>query len=381
MGAGTTPRPNPDRGSAPANVDDVVATVGVGLDSSALAAASADLRRVLAWTDTTTWPEVAWQASALTPTGSPLEFVFSSDRKAIRYTAEVAGPEVAPADRLHRAELLLVERSKAWRLERSSALDAFGRRLQDGHLCSGAWIGGRHDNTGSSHKLYLEVAEGPRAETAADDLRRRALGDEPLMSTGRPQLRLVGLDRDRSRLELYYRVRGNCIEDLWRLLGRVGLDGRFPALLTALQQVAGRPFRDRLPGPKFGVSLCVDEASASVLAVTLFLSSRRLWGDDDRIGRQLDLAWDLHQSGSRPCDPPGSFAGRPGLVVHNQHGSVAGSIGGRRSVHNMAALTIAAVGEPVLQLGVSAPPLALANDHITSATNRLGSTVVIYSSS
>src|SRR6266487_6459796 len=59
---------------------------------------SRGLVQILQWTETSKWREVAWSFSRLTGDGFPIEFTLSSLDATVRYTAEVAGPEVAEVE-------------------------------------------------------------------------------------------------------------------------------------------------------------------------------------------------------------------------------------------------------------------------------------------
>src|SRR5262245_59487706 len=73
--------------------------------SSALARrAEASLGVLLNGVRSSCWPEVAWQFSQLTGDGFPVEFAFSSADDVLRYTVEVAGPELPNSRRLGCAE-------------------------------------------------------------------------------------------------------------------------------------------------------------------------------------------------------------------------------------------------------------------------------------
>jgi hypothetical protein len=98
------------------------------------------------------WPEISHRLSLLTNTGIPVEFSWSTRHTALRWTAEVAGPEVPKADRLSIAsELAGVE--TGW-LEEIQA----GR-----HLRYGAWLGGRHRGDTDELKVYGEFPTGAPA--------------------------------------------------------------------------------------------------------------------------------------------------------------------------------------------------------------------------
>src|SRR4051812_41850507 len=90
--------------------------------------------------EASTWPEVVTRWSRLTPIGFPVEFTVGEDDAVLRWTAEVAGPELAEADRLPLAVRLLAEAGQALPRELTNILHAAqcGRTLR-----FGAWIGGR----------------------------------------------------------------------------------------------------------------------------------------------------------------------------------------------------------------------------------------------
>lgn len=325
---------------------------GSELDRAVSEQARRSLAHVLAWrepaaaADSRRYPTVE---SGLTPTGSPLEFVFSSDRAAIRYTAEVEEPGTDPSTRL----------ATACSLYRDLSGHAVDRdpyhtlaRLQQGPLRFGAWFSGRHDPTGDRYKLYAEIADGPEGADAADRLRGRLLGPERLMTTGVPQLRLVGFDPARNRIELYYRVRGSRPEDLFRLMHRVGFEHRFGDLLDAVRPHARDAPEHRLPGSKFGLSYSVEVATSTVLATTIFFSSRRLWGSDAQVERQFRSMASAPQGGAL-----GIAGSLPAYLrfIDSLPSPTGASARPRRSRHNIAAFAVAPIGPVAFQLGVAAP--------------------------
>ena len=110
------------------------------------------------------WPEIAHRLSLLTNTGIPVEFSWSTRHTALRWTAEVAGPETPKADRLAIASRL-------------AGIDAgWLEEIQAGrHLRYGAWLGGRHDGETEELKVYVELPAGvpvvaPVRHPAVDDL-------------------------------------------------------------------------------------------------------------------------------------------------------------------------------------------------------------------
>ena len=110
------------------------------------------------------WPEISHRLSLLTNTGLPVEFSWSSRYTALRWTAEVAGPETPKEERLAIAsEVAGID--AAW-LEEIQA----GRRLR-----YGAWLGARHHAERDELKVYGEFPTGapapvPVRHPALDDL-------------------------------------------------------------------------------------------------------------------------------------------------------------------------------------------------------------------
>jgi hypothetical protein len=110
------------------------------------------------------WPEIAHRLSLLTNTGLPVEFSWTSRQVAVRWTAEIAGPETPKDQRLAIAgELASID--VEW-------LEA----LQVGHrLRYGAWLGGRHRGGTDQFKVYGELPAGAPPPPPADHPSLRAL--------------------------------------------------------------------------------------------------------------------------------------------------------------------------------------------------------------
>lgn len=123
----------------------------------------ATLERVLAWTSSTAWPEVAWTFSALAG-GSPVELVWRPGRPGLYWTAEPAGPEVGADDRLQVA--FDIAASLGAHLDRAEA----SRALAGGSSPWPAWVSGRHRGETDAAKLYLQVS-GPGASEAFAEAR------------------------------------------------------------------------------------------------------------------------------------------------------------------------------------------------------------------
>lgn len=145
---------------------------------------------------------IAWQTSALTGDGFPLEFAVTSGDTELRYTTEITTPLEAPTQRLALAQQRLQQ------LTQADIPDAFLGPLhqmqQGAQLRYGTWVGGRHGLTGDSYKLYVEVPASPLATFRRQLLDLQIpypmLPDRPLL------LRMLGYNLTSRRLEAYFRV-------------------------------------------------------------------------------------------------------------------------------------------------------------------------------
>ncbi len=298
-------------------------------------AATRALDVILAGVRGSCWPEVAWRFSALTAGGCPLELSFSSGDPGIRYTAEVAGPEVDNRQRLAIAEEILA------RLAPGSTLPAELRRRvvemqADGELGWGAWLGGRHDTGGSRYKLYMEA---PRDSDPAARLGADLLGAPPPLAHRRPRLEGLGYEPGAGRVELYYRLPGLAAWETGVLLVRAGLGARQADLLGLMAMAFDRPMLPTLPRHRFGFSYTLD-ASGGPVALTLFCYAFDVLGNDARARRALlelgpGLGWS--QEGYREVSRP--LAAVETAPTH----------------HSVVAFTVAAGGPPVLTIGLAPP--------------------------
>ncbi|WP_127588328.1 hypothetical protein [Paenibacillus koleovorans] len=188
----------------------------------------------------------------MTGDGYPVELGFTSGGgEAIRYTVECAGPEVEPCLRLDLALAACADAAgMAWPGE---IVDRLRQAQAWGRLEYGTWISGRHGPEGDAFKLYVEVPAGgsPAAEAWARDV----LGDAPLLPSGTPMLRMIGVDAAAARIELYYRAHGLQPWEVRRLLGRLGLASQADALLDLVEALAERSATERLPFAQSGFSL------------------------------------------------------------------------------------------------------------------------------
>jgi hypothetical protein len=224
---------------------------------------------------------VAWRFSHLTASGCPVELSFSTADPALRYTAEIAGPEVDPQPRLQRCCALLSELAGGQRIP--EALSAELTELQAAHqLDWGAWVGGRHDGSNSRYKLYAEVAR----DAACAGFVARRLGTAALPRHRHPRLEGVGHELPSRLTELYFRLDGLDIGDTGVLLASAGLGDRQRELLALMETVYQRPMVPHFPQHPFGVSLAT-AADYGVVAVSVFAYAIDVFGDDAAARRAL----------------------------------------------------------------------------------------------
>jgi hypothetical protein len=276
-------------------------SVLAGVAPDAVREARPALDAILAGLRSSPWPEVAWRFSRLTASGNPVEFSFSTADPALRYTAEVAGPEVDAESRLVRCATLLTELSS-------------GQSVPDGLLADiaalqasvaptwGAWIGGRHDGRRSRFKLYADIPHG--ADTTG--LLTRYLGYPHLLRDCGSRLEGIGHEVQTGLTELYFRLDGLDVADTGVLLADSGLGQRQRDLLALMETVYGRRMRPHLPTHPFGVSIATAPGHG-VVAVSVFAYAIDVFGDDAaarralvRVAPQLNWTADAYRALSAP---------------------------------------------------------------------------------
>ena len=210
--------------------------------------------------------------SELTGDGFPVEFVFSSLDTAVRYTSEVAGPGLAPGQRLRCACDLLgaLGQPAAFPLP----------TLQEGcaGLRWGAWIGGRHTSASDRYKLYAEAPESltPAARSELD----HALGGyRTLLESHAYVLRMTGFDPASGNLEFYFYGRAMEPQELRKLLFFSGLASQEEDFFSLLEEASQHPARLRLPGTQHGLSVSLGRGG-DVETFTFFVFARSLFGTD-----------------------------------------------------------------------------------------------------
>ena len=281
------------------------------------------------------WKEVAWAFSRLTGDGFPVEFAFSCDDEALRYTAEIAGPEQDNAERLDCAEQLLLQLGAPPLPETTRAAL---HNVQKGRALEfGAWIGGRHGADGDRYKLYVEV---PRAGSPEDSrLVQSLLGEKPLLPGRSLQLLMIGHEPGSSRIELYFRIGRLEPWEVELLLQRAHLASRKEELLSFLEEAHGYSAQQTLPGTNLGCSFSISTPGGPPV-LSLFAYARSIFGGDMRTRQRLiELGalrgWDL-RSYARLSEP---------LALRNDW----------RTLHGMVSFVVPPQGSLVLHIGLRPP--------------------------
>ena len=230
------------------------------------------------------WADVAWRFSRLMAGGSPIEFVFSSKDTALRYTVEVAGPELSEHARVDAACDLL---GRLGHPVPAAELVREWRNLQAGFALKwGAWVGVRYGSTGERVKIYVEAPRGMRASSVPK------AAHPPLAGS---RLHMIGYEPALGREELYFsRVLTDRCE-LETLLQVVEWSGQRQALLAGFTDVCGMPVESLRRWVTLGYSIACQGETESV-ALALFVRTKAVVGGAPALRRKL-LKWQF-QSGS-----------------------------------------------------------------------------------
>lgn len=230
------------------------------------------------------WPEVAWCFSRINGDGFPLEFTFSSAEDGLRYTVEIAGPELGESHRLAAAL-----KWAGWETL-PSATARWLKSWPADPLRWGAWGGGFHSETGSRRKIYLEVPLGAELPSRAAILPRASW-------------RFIGLTHGGQECEFYFRKDQLETAEVGRLARELSLRECFAPLCEQVAATLPWPIQSRLLPTNAGFSL------APGRALSLFTYGTCLWGGDGSIRRHLlELAakngWDfrLYEEVTRPLE-------------------------------------------------------------------------------
>jgi hypothetical protein len=297
---------------------------------------------LLAGIETSPWSEVAWSASSLTGDGYPVELAFTSTGEAIRYVAEVAGPEMGEHQRLDQA-LAVLSRLGVWDMpclpggQAASILPQLRRLQVAGRLTYGVWVGGRHARLGDTFKLYVEVPDVDSPHLPA--LVCPFLGNQPLLLHHTVRLRMIGYELNTGRTEFYYRSDRLEPWEVARLMSRVDLTAAMDSLLDLIEDITGSSLARLLPSSQAGFSLSMLPNDGPTV-FSLFFFARHILGGDGQIRRRLlavaaRRGWPLqdYEAISRP------LAERTG--PHTKHGILS--------------FVIASRGSPMVHIGLRPP--------------------------
>jgi hypothetical protein len=210
------------------------------------------------------WPELVDRWSVLTPSGCPIELTLGEDDNVLRWTSEIAGPEVAES---HRVGLVARRLTAAGQAVRPPLLSTLLRLQQGCELKYGAWLGGRSRRDGVCRfKLYAEVPAMPHGGLRLPPPLSDAIALPPPGWT----LRMIGFEPLGGRAELYFRLPGFDREALRRFFTAAG----HAYALGALERCLPDGLR-RLIGRRLGASVAIGEDGTIDLA--LFVSARTLF--------------------------------------------------------------------------------------------------------
>jgi hypothetical protein len=224
-----------------------------------------DLAAVVAQLGQSAWPEMVERWSRLTPTGFPIEFTVTDADPLLRWTAEIAGPEIVDA---HRFSLVARRLAMAGQPVPPLLLTALQAVQQGRDLRYGAWLGGRAiDDTRSRFKLYGEIPAGVSCHhLPLPPALREATAHAPHGTLPR----MIGIEPGRSRIEIYLRLPALEFDDLRPLLSAAGhvhgLDALACRLPDGMRRLAGR---------RLGISLA--SGATTAIEVALFVSARSLF--------------------------------------------------------------------------------------------------------
>ena len=231
--------------------------------------AASTLRDALGPIGASTWPEVAWRSSPLTGTGYPVELAWASRDAALRWTSEVAGPEVPTHERLP-----LCGSAAASLTGMALAVSAWTAIQRERSLSWGAWLCLRLLGGERRAKVYVELPPHSRLPQPWAKTSDRLAGAVPGLLW-----RMAGCNEDGS-LELYARVPQPRSALLPTLAGLVGDDGAMERVVGAMLGPRQPSGGSGLPSPSgLSITMSVD---ATPLAVTWFSFAKALWSSDAR---------------------------------------------------------------------------------------------------
>lgn len=181
----------------------------------------------------------AYRANRLQPGALPLEWSFSEvDPGALRIELQPFDPELAPEERLRRANMALMQlagahEGKALAAEFASIVSPV--LVQRSHLAFGAFLGLVHRPfQAPEYKIYIELDPEGGAMTCSD---------LKMVAGVTPHFRSVAVGAGKIDERTYYLCQdGLRILDLEALCAELGISHRFPALLVTMLELTGGEF-------------------------------------------------------------------------------------------------------------------------------------------
>jgi hypothetical protein len=282
----------------------------------------------------------AWGFSYLAK-GFPVEFVFTSKQKEIRYTVDPAGPNKHPQDILHYSLELLKEIDDSTISE--SCISFFEGLQKSGGLKYGCWVGGRHTALGNEFKLYVEVPQGSDNQ-AIQWLHSYTpfqvdFYERPISQDCRIKLDIIGYSPKSEQLEYYFSITGLAAWEIGALLTPAGFEAEREPLMELLQEAYGSPIYREFPSSKMGFSYSFSpHNNTSVFSLYTFASS--MFGGDARV-RQGILSL---------CRKRGW-----NMDYYAQLSQPLADAKGSKCTHGMFGIALSKNNEPVIYLGLRPP--------------------------
>jgi hypothetical protein len=275
-------------------------------------------------------------ASYLTPTGSPVEFTWTSGSNRINATVELTGRGVTPASRLR----YTAGRLKSVGVSLDKRELAIIEDMQRGqNLKYGCWLGLKAKASLPSFKLYIEVP-APRRFDAMAMIPENWRSAPAEIST---RLDMIGLNTATGQKEFYFSAHKMLPKHLPSIMKPVNLSHRRELLIDAVEELWGWPAFKQLPGTQHGYSYSAHSAGP---VFSLFLFAEDLFGDDTRLRKAVihlgkKRGWNTTQY-ERLTQPSTTTQGM---------------------THGICTISIMEAGDPIYSFGFP-PPLKTNHEHI-----------------
>jgi hypothetical protein len=211
------------------------------------------------------WPQIAGRFSGLTADGSPLEFTFSTADIMLRYTVEVAPPELPNQARLQAAVHLSSEIGLDF--PKDDSLERWSHMQRDQPLRWGARLGVRETFAGCQAKLYIEVPS-TYASPLSHGMTPPIEGSIPVM---------IGVSPHGGKTEVYFRQQLLSPQQLNCVLATVAEPQERERWLEGIRQMCGMPISSALRWMSFGYSVSIGPGMVSP-QLSLFVRSQAIGG-------------------------------------------------------------------------------------------------------